>query len=131
MSGMQERRGHPRAPIELRVEYKKVNSFLYDYTQNISKGGTFIKTDKPLPLGTEFVFKLQVPYLEEPLTLHGQVKWIGTELGPGETEGAPGMGIEFIYTDDRDREKVSGRVEQLMIDQLGPLAYAKLMERSE
>lgn len=128
---MQERRGHPRAPIELRVEYKKVNSFLFDYTQNISKGGTFIKTDKPLPLGTEFVFKLQVPYLDEPLTLRGQVKWIGTDLGPDATEGEPGMGIEFIYGGPSERDEVHGRVEQLMIDQLGPLAYAKLMERSE
>ncbi|MBW2731448.1 MAG: TIGR02266 family protein [Deltaproteobacteria bacterium] len=127
---MEERRGHTRAPIKLQVEYQKVNSFLHDYAQNISKGGTFIKTQKPLPLGTEFVFKLRVPFLEEPLTLRGQVKWIGAELGPDETEGEGelGMGIEFVYKDDHEREQVHGRVQQLMVDQLGPLAYARLME---
>ena len=48
-----------RAPIELKVDYKKLNTFIADYTKNISKGGTFIKTDRPLKVGTEFVFKLR------------------------------------------------------------------------
>ena len=50
-----------RAPIELKVDYKKLNSFFADYTKNISKGGTFIKTKKPLPIGT----RLLAPALPE------------------------------------------------------------------
>ena len=46
---MPEHRDHARAPIELEVDYKKLNSFFADYTKNISKGGTFIKTRKALP----------------------------------------------------------------------------------
>ena len=57
----EERRREARAPIELKVEYKRLNTFFYDYTKNISKGGTFIKTEKPLDIGTVFLFKLQVP----------------------------------------------------------------------
>jgi hypothetical protein len=49
-----DRRREQRAPIELKVEYKRLNTFFYDYTKNISKGGTFIKTDKPLDIGTVF-----------------------------------------------------------------------------
>ena len=52
---------HARTPIELKVEYKKMNTFFADYTKNISKGGTFIKTDRPLPVGTEFLFKGRCP----------------------------------------------------------------------
>ena len=74
-----ERRDHARAPIELKVEYKKLNTFFADYTKNICKGGTFIKTKKPLDVGTEFVFKLLVPRLGDPLALRGQVKWIVRE----------------------------------------------------
>jgi uncharacterized protein (TIGR02266 family) len=59
-------RGDPRAPIELKVEYKRLNSFFADYTKNISRGGTFIKTNRPLPIGTEFVFKLFVPAARSP-----------------------------------------------------------------
>ena len=64
---------HLRAPIELKVEYKKLNTFFSDYTKNISKGGTFIKTERPLKVGTEFVFKLFVPARGEPFTLRGSV----------------------------------------------------------
>ena len=31
--------------IELTVEYKRMNAFFADYTKNISRGGTFIRTD--------------------------------------------------------------------------------------
>ncbi|HKO52206.1 MAG TPA: PilZ domain-containing protein, partial [Polyangiaceae bacterium] len=51
-----DRRSGFRAPIELKVEYKRLNTFFADYTKNISRGGTFIATDKPLPVGTDFVF---------------------------------------------------------------------------
>jgi type IV pilus assembly protein PilZ len=124
-----DKRRHPRAPIELRVEYKKVNTFFYDYTRNISKGGTFIKTPKPLPEGTEFIFLLVVPNLDKPLRLRGLVRWIGEQSDPQRPRAkpTPGMGIEFVYEDDTERDRIDGIVERLMVDQLGELAYANLM----
>ena len=53
MADDDRRRREARAPIELKVEYKRLNTFFYDYTKNISKGGTFIKTEKPLDVGTD------------------------------------------------------------------------------
>jgi type IV pilus assembly protein PilZ len=126
-----EKREHPRAPIELKVEYKKLNTFFADYTKNICKGGTFIKTRKPLDVGTEFVFKLVVPKLEQPLALRGEVKWVvreGEPVPPGIAPGHdPGMGIRFIYADEKERHAIEHVVEMLMIDSLGQLLYSKLM----
>jgi hypothetical protein len=34
-----ERRAETRRPIELKVEYKRLNTFFADYTKNISRGG--------------------------------------------------------------------------------------------
>src|SRR5205085_5574974 len=76
MADDDDRRREARAPIELKVQYERLNTFFYDYTKNISKGGTFIKTAKPLPVGTIFSFKLVVPGLTEPLKLTGEVKWV-------------------------------------------------------
>ena len=70
----EEHREHARAPIELKVDYKKLNSFFADYTRNISKGGTFIKTRKVLPVGTRFLFRLSVPGRAVPFELNGDVK---------------------------------------------------------
>ena len=126
-----DRRDSPRVPIQLKVEYKKLNTFFADYTKNICKGGTFIKTKKPLDIGTEFLFKLSVPNLTEPLALRGQVKWVMRE-GEPPPEGVPadhepGMGIRFIYDTPEERSQLEGAVEKMMIDSLGQLLYSKLM----
>src|SRR5271170_6979043 len=117
-------RVHPRAPIELRVDYKKLNSFFADYTKNISKGGTFIKTKKPLPIGTRFLFKLSVPQRGEPFELLGEVVWSQMD---GEE---PGMGIRFIYSTDTQRSDFEGVVETLMSTSLGPELTGKLLNKS-
>lgn len=119
-----------RAPIELKVEYKRLNSFFSDYTKNISRGGTFIPTTKPLGIGTEFVFKLCIPKREEPLALRGKVQWIVTEEQATD-EQPSGMGIGFVYKTEMERERVESIVEKLMVDSLGEELYAKLMRRRD
>ena len=126
---MSERRTTLRAPIELKVEYKRLNSFFADYTRNISKGGTFIRTDKPLPIGTEFKFVLAVPKLPEPLELRGKVQWI-VRHDDARADDEPGMGIGFVYDSEADRARVEGVVENLMVESLGPVLYRKLLDAS-
>ena len=124
-----DRRGESRRPIELKVEYLQLNSFFADYTKNISRGGTFIATQRPLPIGTQFVFKLGVPTLQEPLTLVGRVQWIVYESEATEEQPA-GMGIGFIFDSDEDRDRVHGVIEDLMRRQLGPVLSEKLLQRT-
>jgi type IV pilus assembly protein PilZ len=121
-------REHGRKPIELEVTYKRLNAFFSDYTKNISKGGTFIKTEKPLEVGTEFVFKLHVPRLPEPLCIVGQVQWVRTQPGPDAE--LPGMGIRFVYRDEDERAAVERQIERIMVDSLGQRLYSRLMELS-
>ncbi|HZH03114.1 MAG TPA: TIGR02266 family protein [Myxococcaceae bacterium] len=116
-------RQYSRTPIELKVEYKKMNSFFSDYTKNISKGGTFIKTKKPLPIGTQFLFKLSVPQRTSAFELLGEVVWSSAE-GDGS-----GMGIRFIYDDDAQRSDFEGMVERLMSDSLGKELTSKLLNK--
>src|SRR5580658_7937448 len=78
-SGSSGKRREARAAITLKVDYRRLNSFFADYTKNISKGGTFIRTSKPLKVGTEFVFVLSVPSHNTQLELKGAVVWVVTE----------------------------------------------------
>jgi type IV pilus assembly protein PilZ len=112
--------------IELTVEYKRLNAFFADYTKNIGRGGTFIATAKPLPIGTEFTFRLVIPTLEEPLRLRGKVQWI-VSAEEATDEQPAGMGIGFVYTSEAERERIAGAVEQLMTAQLGRPLFDKLM----
>jgi type IV pilus assembly protein PilZ len=125
-----EKREHFRAPIELKVEYKKMNTFFADYTKNISKGGTFIKTQKPLKVGTEFLFKLVIPALEKPIEIRGRVVWTNQE-GNAQRPEVPenGMGIKFLYDDDKQRSSFESLVEKLMADSLGEHLMVKLVKK--
>ncbi|HEY3498911.1 MAG TPA: TIGR02266 family protein [Polyangiaceae bacterium] len=122
-----ERRRGQRAPIELKVEYKRLNTFFADYTKNISRGGSFIGTDKPLPVGTEFVFALGVPNLPEPLRLRGKVIWV-TPASEATKANPAGMGIEFQY-DAHERRQKESAVERLMTAELGEHLTTKLLGR--
>ncbi len=122
---MPEHREHPRAPIELKVDYKKLNSFFADYTKNISKGGTFIKTRKPLAIGTRFLFRLTVPGRAEPFELNGEV----VHASPSGEDA--GMGIRFVWSADRDRRGFEAVVEALMEESLGPTVAQALLRRPQ
>ena len=50
-----------------------------------------------VPIGTRFLFKLTVPHREAPFELLGEVVWSKADAEE------PGMGIRFIYNDDRQR----------------------------
>ncbi len=126
MSDEDDRRRGPRVPIELRVEYARLNSFFADYTRNISRGGTFIRTQKPLGIGTEFKFKLFIPNLAQPLELLGRVQWIVKPEDVSDEQEA-GMGIGFVWDSEADRQRIEGVVQGLMVDSLGPVLYEKIM----
>jgi type IV pilus assembly protein PilZ len=133
MDGSEKRRAD-RAAITLRVDYKRINTFFADYTKNISKGGTFIKTVKPLDIGTEFVFVLSLPTQETQIKLRGKVIWVTTEAAAKAADAAsdrraPGMGIRFLFTDDAERQAIDDVVERLMSAALGEHISGKLLAR--
>jgi type IV pilus assembly protein PilZ len=123
-----EKRTNDRSAITLRVDYKRLNTFFADYTKNISKGGTFIRTEKPLPVGTEFVFELSFPQKDEQLRLLGEVIWVvtGEQASASQPEG---MGIKFKFAHDSERTDVDDFVERLMAEALGEHISTKLLAR--
>ena len=104
-----------------------MNAFFADYTKNISKGGTFIKTSRPLAVGTRFLFALAVPALSEPVTLDGEVTWVlkGEDAEPGKD---PGMGIRFVFASEQQRTEFEALVEGLMEESLGPYVTHGLLQ---
>ena len=133
-----EPRVEARRPIELKVEYKRLNTFFADYIKNISRGGTFIKTSRPLPVGTEFLFKLFVPGREAPFTIHGEVHRI---IDPRPQPSAPspsgdggddeaGMAIRFTYREGDPQHEIARVVDGMMTESLGPRLSARLMEHA-
>ncbi len=123
-----ERRESGRAPLELPVEYERLNTLLSDYTHNISQGGTFIRTDRPLQVGTAICFTIRAPQLEPPILLRGVVRWVVDAKQAGSDRPA-GMGIAFVYDSPQEKEAVELRLDGLMADALGAATFEKLMGR--
>jgi len=123
MSTAQQRRA-PRVPIEVRVEYKRINAFISDFTRDISSGGLFIRTSEPLAVGTEAMFTLAIPRMERPVTLKGRVQ----RVIPSDDAAEMGMGIELIFDDEAERSALKRVVDTLMIEHLGDALYRRLVE---
>ena len=90
-----------RKPARLKLGYKNPLSMVREYRSNLSKGGCFIKTSKPLPVGREVLIEVRVPGIENnPISIPGEVTWSSRgmdELGPDQKAG---MGIEYHLDDD-------------------------------
>jgi type IV pilus assembly protein PilZ len=119
MAPPDELRRNPRAPLKLRVGYEQMNVFFADYTKNISRGGTFIKTPRPPEVGTRCQFALSLPALADPLILEGEVAWIRTADDAQRSGEDAGMGIRFVFADEAARHDFERLVERLMEESLG------------
>lgn len=122
-------RSSVRAPLKLRVDYERMNSFFADYTKNISKGGTFIKTARPFEVGARCMFSFTLPALSEPLVLEGEVTWQRTPEQAAAQNEDPGMGIRFVFKDAEAQREFEALVEKMMEDSLGPEATRALLKR--
>jgi uncharacterized protein (TIGR02266 family) len=89
-SGPPDHRRSARVPVALELEYRSAGAFLVAYTTNLSKGGIFIETSTPLPIGTVVAMQLHAP-LTPACDVQGTVAWLRPEsTGPGQPAG---MGI--------------------------------------
>jgi uncharacterized protein (TIGR02266 family) len=90
-------RRQPRLPISLEVAYRTAGAFLVSYSINLSKGGIFLETSQPLPIGEHVSLKFDVPGVG-PLEVDGTVAWVRT----GTHDGLPdGMGVQFDRLDQQ------------------------------
>src|SRR4030042_1774817 len=95
---------------KLSVSYNDKKSFLAAYTFDISGGGLFIKTSTPLHEGENFLLKLQLPKLPEPLKIKCAVAWTNREE---EGKHPPGMGIKFNEISDKDNKRLKKYIKSL------------------
>lgn len=89
-------RKHGRLPLSVRVAYRSTGTFLVAYSVNLSKGGVFLETDSPLPIGSPVSLELEVPAIGL-LTVVGKVAWLREQNADGLPQG---MGIQFNSLDE-------------------------------
>lgn len=102
---MSKSREYPRQPIKIRVDFTSDDSVQSVFSLNISAGGIFLASQKPLPPGSRVVLHLNLPSLEGAVEVLGEVVW--NNLHHEDNNGLPeGMGIRFLNLDALVKEHV-------------------------
>ncbi|HET9552476.1 MAG TPA: TIGR02266 family protein [Anaeromyxobacteraceae bacterium] len=99
---------------EIPVAYRSVGSFLTDWATNISQGGLFINTRKPLDVGTAVKILIQLPGEPFPSHLEGRVTRV--TAFDNHQNMVPGMAIEFVDVEPARREELERFVQKLRRD---------------
>lgn len=86
-----DRRLEPRLRCEIELEFLDDSHFYAGLTLDVSRGGLFVATYHPLPVGTRLELLLDLG-VDEPLEVAGEVRWVRHEAAGG---GRPGLGIAF------------------------------------
>lgn len=95
MSGAERREHERKKVLKVEVRVASTEAFRASYLRDLSLGGLFVRSKKPLPLGTAVVIELLVATLE-PVRLHGDVVRLENDK-----DGQPrGFGVKFSDVDE-------------------------------
>jgi type IV pilus assembly protein PilZ len=107
-------RNEERICHRIKVRFRSGRSFAEEYIENISKGGLFIKTEKPLPLRTELEIYMPLPDTTEEVKLNGEVVHVvKAENKPG-VRLISGMGIQLRPPDSETKSRLESYIENLV-----------------
>ena len=110
-----DRRVHARVTVDLEVDYKSADNFLFAYITDISAMGIFVQTRGPEPIGTRLNLRFMVPGQAQPFELEGEVIWVNP-YRPGAPDNLhPGMGIRFVDLAPEDRRRLAEYVKTLVL----------------
>lgn len=105
-----EKRGAPRVPVRIRIEYETADRFFQDYIRNLSLGGIFIETSNPLPVKTRLNVQFSLPGLKKPISADGMV--VHTQSLGKQNPAVVGMGIRFAELDERSRQALDAYIRK-------------------
>ncbi len=104
--GEEERREDElRLEIDIDVGLEGDNTFFTGRTGDLSKGGVFVATDEPLPVGTELLVTFVLPDGYR-VRCDGEIAWVrAPRYRPDELPA--GMGIRFVRLSSRDEHAIA------------------------
>jgi uncharacterized protein (TIGR02266 family) len=107
----EERRRHPRAPVDLQVglKFESVQQFLAVYAEDISESGMFLRSDHAGALrevGQEVELRFDAGNRR---IVQGRGRVVRV-MEPGAVGGGAGIGVEFVELDETSRKLVEAIV---------------------
>lgn len=111
---MSERRQYPRVrgqgvAAHLRTSEGQTSAIV----ENLSAGGIFLRTPRPLPLGSMVELDLVRPGLKRSISVRGRVVLVVDSDTAATSGKAPGMGIQFFPIKEGARDRLGLVLEDL------------------
>lgn len=104
-NAFEEKRAHDRVPVN--QEFGCIDEYIAEYVTSISKSGIFIRSKKPLPVGTKVDLEFSV-ILDDVETVEGQGEVVRVET----EEGERGMGVAFTRLTADSKELIDRILER-------------------
>ncbi len=98
-SGADDRRNHERVPVN--QEFECIEDYISEYVSDISKGGVFIRSKNPLPVGTTVTLNFSV-IVDDVETIEGEGEVIRVDM----SDEQMGMGIAFTKLSAESKELI-------------------------
>lgn len=84
--------------VRIYLRYPDADTFVARFAANVTRGGVFLASRKPRPVGEVVRFEIGLPQVPPLLFGTGRVTWV-REFNPAEPHRAHGMGVQFILVD--------------------------------
>lgn len=99
-----------RVPTRLRVGFESYGEVRESLMTNFSRGGVFISTPSPLPLGTKMRIQIRIGESDDVVDVQGEVAW--HNMGPGLQTEEQGMGVQFVRLTEEEEKAVDNLYER-------------------
>lgn len=97
----------------LRIEYKKFNTFLFDYLKTISQGWLFMKMKHKYPVGTVLNLHLTVANIEKSIGIKCTVIFQGDN-----EEGKEGIGLK-VFIEKHTADYLYKAIKKVCMEKYG------------
>ena len=114
----EDRRESVRVPARLRVAFQSDGEIRESLMQNISRGGLFISTTEPLPLGTKVEIRVHTEESGENIDVKAEVA--SHIAGPGLMNEDLGMGVRFIELNESQAKAIDELYEHSLRQAITP-----------
>src|SRR5262249_24793634 len=103
-------RAYQRVPVKLQVKFRSASEFVQEHALNLSRGGIFIRTDDPQPVGAAVEVDLHLRDHSPPIVSGGIVVH---RQEPGKAK-VGGCGVQFVDASDVFRERIDEDMDSLL-----------------
>ncbi len=107
------RQRHPRIPVKFPVEYMRDDRSASGTCLNLSRGGMFINTSRPISPKSEILLTFTLPGREHSFWVKARVVW--TNPPSNENYFPPGMGVQFQELNPEEAKILSIFLEEAQL----------------